>query len=437
MADVTVSVRVLTEESKMGVTKELLYDELKLKLALIVEGVSYDESIFQGVLLNNENLLKKVYCTWDKDLPTTKSYRIPYGFVLNRSGFGVGLIADKNSPYRIVERDGAFSVLYRGDKVTDITFPEPPAFYSKRTRDGVSMSDIAMDSAIGSNDRSLVVAYSIDCSVKDQGETCLFCVMNGTKKLDHGEERPAWKYPHQIAETVKAAYDEGFTHLTITGGFVPERREVEYYLDVAEHIRDSLGTSEFNGTACIGAPLDFSIIDKYKEAGYSTIAFNTEVWRKEYFDIFCPGKVTQCGGYGNWIKAIEYAVGVFGKGKVRSNFVVGLQPKDVVLEGIEYLASIGVVTVASSWVPGLGSPLEGHRSPTVDWHWDVQLRNAQVLKKYGRTYEEIFNATPARTITHDIYAIENGSLPAFTSQTEPRQGHKPRGIPLQGDSSVV
>jgi len=49
---------------------------------------------------------------------------------------------------------------------------------------------------------------------------------------------------------------------------VPERREVEYYLDVAENIKNSLGTNEFNGTACIGAPLDFSIIDKYKEAGY-------------------------------------------------------------------------------------------------------------------------------------------------------------------------
>jgi hypothetical protein len=399
---------------KMSNLKEQLYDDLKLKLALTVEGVSYDENLFHDVLREKETLQKKVYCTWDKDLPTKKSYRLPYGFILEKSGFGVGLIADKNSPYRIVEDNGAFSISHRGEKVSDITFPEPPVFYSKTTREGVSMSDIAMDSAIGSRDKSLVVAYSTECSVRDKGETCLFCVMNGTKNLEQGEERPAWKYPHQIAETIKAAYDEGFKHLTITGGFVPERREVEYYLDVAENIKEALGAEEFNGTACIGAPLDFSIIDKYKEAGYSSIAFNTEVWRKDYFEIVCPGKVTECGGYDNWIKAIEYAVGVFGKGKVRSNFVVGLQPKDILFEGIDYLASIGVVTVASRWVPGLGSPLEGHRSPTVDWHWDVQLRHAQILRKYGRTYDEIFNSTPARTITHDIYGIEEGTLPAFT-----------------------
>jgi hypothetical protein len=392
--------------------KEKLYEELKLKLALGVEGVTYDVGVFDSLLKHQEGLKKLEYCTWDKELLTKKSYNIPYGFILE-NGLGVNLITDRNSPYKIEEHGGSFHVTYRGEKVSDITFPKTPKFYNNKTKDGVSMRDIASDSAIGNDDKSLIVAYSTECSVKDKGQTCLFCVMNGTKGLDGGEERPAWKYPHQIAETVKAAYDEGYKHLTITGGFVPERREVEYYLDVAEKIKEELGTETFNGTACIGAPIDFKVIEQYKEAGFSTIAFNTEVWGKNYFDIVCPGKVEDCGGYDNWIKAIEYAIQVFGKGKVRSNFVVGLQPKEVLFEGIEYLASIGVVTVASSWVPGLGSPLEGHRSPTVDWHWDVQLRHADILRKYGRTYEEIFNATPGRNLTHDIYQIEEETLPVF------------------------
>ncbi len=400
----------------MGNLKEKLYEELKLKLALGVEGVTYEVGVFDRLLEQREGLKKLEYCTWDKELTTKKSYNIPYGFILE-NGLGVNLVTDRNSPYKIVEEDGAFHVDYRGEKVSDITFPQAPKFYSRKTKDGVSMRDIASDSAIGSDDKSLVVAYSTECSVKEKGQTCLFCVMNGTKGLDYAEVRPAWKYPHQIGETVKSAYEEeGYRHLTITGGFVPERREVEYYLDVAESIKEALGRDNFNGTACIGAPLDFKIIEQYKEAGFSTIAFNTEVWGKKYFDIVCPGKVEDCGGYDNWIKAIEYAIQVFGKGRVRSNFVVGLQPKEVLFEGIEYLASIGVVTVASSWVPGLGSPLEGHRTPTVDWHWDVQLRHAEILKKYGRTYEEIFNATPGRNLTHDIYQIEDESLSAFRKE---------------------
>jgi len=183
-----------------------------------------------------------------------------------------------------------------------------------------------------------------------------------------------------------------------------------------ENIKEVLGRDDFNGTACIGAPLDLTVIDKYKEAGYSTISFNTEVWRKEYFNVYCPGKVTECGGYDNWLNAIRYAIKVFGEGNVRSNFVAGLQPKEILLEGIEALASIGVVAVASSWVPALGSPLEGHRSPTVDWHWDVQLKVAQILRKYGRTYEQIFNATAGRGITLDIYEVEDETWHSFEKE---------------------
>lgn len=399
----------------MSTLKEELYEELKLKVALGIEGVTYDDGVFDKFLAHNAGLKKVEYCTLDKELVTKKKYNLPYAILL-KNGFGVNVITDRNSPYKIVEEKGVFGITYKGEYLSDISFPEAPKFYSKKTKDGISMRDIAADSSTGSEDKSIVVAYSTECSVKDNGKTCLFCVMNGTKGLDGGENRPAWKYPHQIAETIRAAYDEGYKHLTITGGFVPERREVEYYLDVAENIKEVLGTDTFNGTACIGAPLDFSVIDKYKEAGFSTIAFNTEVWRKDYFEIVCPGKVEACGGYDNWIKAIEYAIQVFGKGKVRSNFVAGLQPKDVLFEGIEYLASIGVVTVASSWIPGIGSPLEGHRSPTVDWHWDVQLRHADILRKYGRTYEEIFNSTPGRFISHDIYQIEDGTWPSLRKQ---------------------
>lgn len=392
----------------MSSLKEQFYDELKLKVALGVEGVNYQLGIFDELLEKNKGLRKLEYCTWDKELVTKKSYNLASAFTLPH-GFTANLITDRNSPYEIVKNGSVFSIAYKGKIISNITFPEAPKFYSKNTKDDVSMRDIGLDATLGYEDKSIVVAYSTDCSVKDKGQTCLFCVMNGTKGLDGGETRPQWKYPRQVAETVKAAYDEGYKHLTITGGFVPERREVEYYLDVAESIKEELGTETFNGTACIGAPLDLRVIEKYKEAGYSTISFNTEVWGNKYFEIMCPGKVEDCGGYDNWINAIKYGIEVFGKGNVRSNFVAGLQQKELLLEGIETLASIGVVAVATSWVPAIGSPLEGHRSPTVDWHWDVQLKIANILRKYGRTYEEIFHATAGRSITSDIYQIEDGT----------------------------
>ncbi|AEF84373.1 radical SAM domain protein [Treponema primitia ZAS-2] len=399
----------------MSDLKEALYDELKLKFALSLEGVRYDEGTFDKLIGQNAYLKKREICTWDKDLVTKKSYVLPYAVTLPL-GFQVGVVTDKHSPYKISEKDGVFSLSYFEEWIANLNFPKAPAYYSKFTSDGTPMREVAGDTSGGSEDKAIAIAYSTECALKEKGKFCLFCTFGQSKGLDKNEEIPPFRNPLQIAETVEAAYSEGFRHLTVTGGFIPERREVEYYLDVAEAIKDRLGVDDFNGTACIGAPQDIHVIDKYKEAGFSTIAFNIEVWTKQYFDLVCPGKVEMCGDFDHWIKTIEYAISVFGKGKVRSCFVVGLQPKDVLFQGLEYLASIGVVTAASSWVPAIGSPLEGFRSPTVDWHWDIQLQHTKLLQKYGRTYEELFSANAARSLTAEMYQIESEDLPIFRQQ---------------------
>jgi hypothetical protein len=191
----------------------------------------------------------------------------PYAFTLPH-GFEVGLDYKKDSPYEIVEKDGLYSIKYLGEWKADITFPIPPDFYYKTTTDGVRMRNIANDSSGGSPDKSIVVSYSTECSLADKGKVCLFCGIQRNDTLLGEDRPPQLKNPRLIAETVKAAYDEGFKHVTLTGGFIPERRELEYYLDVGEALREKLGNEDFYGTACIGAPADLSVIDKYKESGF-------------------------------------------------------------------------------------------------------------------------------------------------------------------------
>ena len=192
---------------------------------------------------------------------------------------------------------------------------------------------------------------------------------------------------------------------------------MEYYLDVADSIRENTGLDDFNGTACVGAPHDLSIIDKYKEAGYRTIATNIEIWDRNIFKAICPGKELQCGGWEHWVNALEYEVEVFGRGKVRSNIVAGIEPKDSTLEGIEYLASKGVICFASGWCPNPGSALEGHRSPEPAWHYDLYKKIATIHRKYGFTYEELYDCYAAPiSIVHDIYRIEDQILEVLESE---------------------
>jgi len=142
--------------------------------------------------------------------------------------------------------------------------------------------------------------------------------------------------------------------------------------------------------ACIGAPSDLSVIEKYKEAGYQHIATNLEIWDEDLFKTICPGKEQLCGGRQNWIDALKHEVEVFGKGNVRSCLVSGIEPKESLLEGVEYLASIGVIAIPSMWRPCIGSAFEGHKSPSTEWHFEVMERTYNIYKKYGFTLEQFY-----------------------------------------------
>ncbi|MBQ7563379.1 MAG: nitrogen fixation protein NifB, partial [Lachnospiraceae bacterium] len=281
-----------------------------------------------------------------------------------------------------------------------IHFKQRSPYYDRKLKDGTEMRSIAQDNGYG----VIFITYSNECALQDKGEDCLFCNINATKNTYGEEQGIKWKTPVQIAETVKSTYDDGFHHLTVSGGFIPERREVEYYLDVAENICDALDADSFNGTACVGAPDDLSVFEKYREAGFSTVATNMEVWNEQLFNYICPGKSRRCGGRDNWLSALKEEVNVFGRNRVRSTFVAGLETKESLLDGISFLGSIGVIGVASAWYVNMGSALEGHRTPEDDWHFEVQERTADIYLSNGVSWAELRNATAeSDTVAHDLY----------------------------------
>jgi hypothetical protein len=301
-----------------------------------------------------------------------------------------------------------------------VEFAERPKYYRERTFDGTPMNTIA----IYNQDGAIQTAYSNECALNEKGRDCKFCNLNATRNAYSEAEGIGWKYPHHIGETVAAAYKlDGARHFTLTGGYVAERREVEYYLVVADAIREHTGLDDFNGTAVIGAPLDLSIIEKYKEAGFRTIATNIEIWDKNIFRAICPGKELESGGWDHWIKTLDHEVEVFGKGRVRSNIVAGLEPEVSTLEGIEYLTSKGgVLSGVTSWNANPGSALEGHRTPEPVWHVDLFKKVVTILRRNGYTYDQLYDCAPIPVSSiHDIYRIEDESLPVFHEQASEAQ----------------
>lgn len=389
--------------------KNDLYKELAIKNEVGVEGVAANPEIFKHLDLGGE-YQEQVHLCFEMDHETHEGFDLPTGYT-TPGGLRVGFNWDRRSEYEIVYDGGQYVLTYRNKELFPVDFEKRPKYYSQNASDGTPFSRIAGYAHGG----TVSIAYSNECSLKDKGQDCLFCNINATKDTYSEIQGIKWKNPKQIGEAVAAAYRlDGATHTNLTGGFVPERREVDYYIDVAEAIQESTGLQDFNGTAVIGAPLDLSIIDRYKEAGFRTLALNLEMWDENFYKAILPGKVAECGGRDHWIKAIEYASKVFGKGKVRSGFVAGIEPKKATLEGVEYLASIGVLSLTGAWTPNPGSALEGHRSPRAEWHLDMAYKCHEIFKKYGFTYQDYFDIAPSPNfLIHDLFAIDEEILPAF------------------------
>ena len=83
---------------------------------------------------------------------------------------------------------------------------------------------------------------------------------------------------------------------------------------------------------------DCSQIDRFREAGADEIKINVETATDELFEVFCPSLDRN-----NIFRMLAHAVGVFGKGKVSSNLIIGLgEYDDEVMNMIERLCSMGV-----------------------------------------------------------------------------------------------
>ncbi|MEE3420256.1 MAG: radical SAM protein [Lachnospiraceae bacterium] len=407
-----------------AITRDELFRELDLDNSIQNDGVYFSPQVLKTIDFKNK-YQEQIRGCFDMNHETFTALSLPTQIRLS-SNYRIRVAYRHNAPYHVELEDGHY-VLYKGKEYLDeVTFIEKPQWYDRRTSDGVLMKTIAQE--VGKT--KLTVAYSNECALKDKGLDCKFCNINATKRNFADLQGIEWKTAEQIAETYQAAYTEGYRAMTITGGFIPERREVDYYIDVAEAIHDAIDADDFGITACIGAPQDLDIIDKYKEAGYTGISSNMEIWDANIFKAICPGKEQVCGGRQNWINALKHEVEVFGKGNVRSFFVAGIEPKSSLLDGLEYLASIGVVPIPLHWIPNPGSELEGHRAPTPEWFLDLDLKAYSILKQHGFTHRDLFaSANVENSIFDYLFDLDGDHLD--------NERHNSDTIQFKTDASVA
>lgn len=342
-------------------------------------GTSKGEIIMNNEALPIREILTEVLCMGVR-VPDTllHNYKQPIRSFLVE-GISVNIPIDlyyvSKSPYSMKPvGDTSYMLVKNGKEIATAEVIPAPAFHSLKTEDGISYSRIAHihgSSSLGSSVRH-------DCLFLNTPEQCIFCnhASHLQKLRGIGE-----KNPEQIAEVIKAAFEEGgFEDVTLTGGIgTPPGSEIRHMAKCVSAIK---AVAELPVQVQIAPPQDFGLLELLKEAGTDTVGIHIECYDDDMFPKIVPGKAAI--GKAHYIKAWKKAVELFGFNQVQSFLVVGVgESPESVIEGSRVMADLGVYPFVVPFIPYPGTDLEDRPpcDPTVLSRINTEV--AKVLKDKG------------------------------------------------------
>jgi hypothetical protein len=178
------------------------------------------------------------------------------------------------------------------------------------------------------------------CGFSAHGSPCRFCVEGA-----RGRVTPLGSVA-DIVEVVRAAFEEGAAELVLlnSDAFDVEMGGLGFLMPYVEAIR-----RHFDTLVAVQAhpPRSDPWIDWAYAHGVDAISFNLEIFDPHRLDRHCVGRMRYIGR-DRYLEALARAATVFPSGTVWSELVLGLEPLESTMAGIDALVSLGVLPVLST-----------------------------------------------------------------------------------------
>lgn len=306
-----------------------------------------------------------------KELVETNAY-LGVNFKFKRSGLITAILPNENSPLNFVIEGNKATVSENGTVLVKGKFLKPPKWTDAKLSNGMPIQ-YALP---GAGPDLINILFSISCYNFNSGQGCKYCnlfanpVSRKLSTLPMGFLAELAKYQ---AEAVKILTDHGWKGaIAISGGALPPDRRGEY-LERLELVLDALHKTVEKKklrkcmlTYNYYAPEDFKDMLKWKEMGINASSIDLEVFDPKVFADICPGKHAY-KPLEYWKEAQIYARKVFGSPASLGMIVLGLEPLESFLAGVDERFSKGILSVPLVFRPLPGSALENHPPPTADY----------------------------------------------------------------------
>jgi solute carrier family 13 (sodium-dependent dicarboxylate transporter), member 2/3/5 len=245
-------------------------------------------------------------------------------------------LAEKR-PYSLIN-DGDRFFITDGAHRVEVWVAATPRYYEKTTTSGVPMAKIGRTYG-----GYLAISPTPVCEFLTEDLACRYCDLESKKGR-------AWSVD-EVLETVEAALSEGVAeYICLNVGYT---RSPDGGVALLEPYIKAI-KDKYNVLVCVQAqPPE---VDQWIDAGYAmgidSIAYNLEAYDPEVFARIAPGKM-QMVGRERYFEALRHAGKIFPPGAVVSNLIVGLEPVESTIKGIDMLTAIGVIPTLPIYRPAL------------------------------------------------------------------------------------
>lgn len=326
----------------------------ELKIMLLNHGIHISASV-NRLLLEQGGINYEEFEALDLILNKEVYISVPYLTILSEL-----------SPFEITYTGENYYLTYYGIELVPVIIRPCNTKDKRRTKNGLLFEDI---SYMG-HDR-LRIYFRNGCYYKKTDLSCKFCDIDNLDlplPLD------------DIKEVIDAYLEEpDLRHYLIGGGSESPDSEMNKVLDIARYIKITTNKPIYLMTT---PPNNIHVLYDLFDAGVTEVAFNLEVFDRNLAKKYMPGK-------GNipltvYDNAFRTAVNIWGKtGAVRSILIVGLEPEESLLKGIEYLCRLGVAPILSLLKPIESTPLHYMLPPSDETILHITHKARHICQKYN------------------------------------------------------
>ena len=370
-----------------------------LKLDLAIRGAVLDPS-----LRDREELLRSPVLRG----PVTRSIDLVLpGDVLVSAPIDESFTAD--SPYVLTVEDDHFCLQWDGERA-DVRIVPAPSYYALKTRSGIPMWRIG-----SSYGPYIAINPAMRCGFSDRGSPCRFCDTN-----NQGVDRSEPIAVDDVIETVRAAFADGaiefvYLHMGYLDTDDAGVQFIEPYVRAIKRHFDTLVAVQLQ------PPRENRWIDYIYAIGVDAISYSVQIHDEEILGQICAGRVEQVGRR-RYYDALAHAAAIFPNGTVWSDLIVGLEPLESTIAGVDSLIAIGVLPVLSVFRPLGDTDLRDHPMPTAEEvapvfaHLFERVREAGINMNWVRDLSFAMTPFEARFFSDPNATVPIGLGPLYRSK---------------------